>query len=419
VDIEALYPIAYLTCEVKARDLVSRMLIAAHLIKRGYSVVVGQQWGCFESAAHAVRGAYLFKTTNKFQAKMMKHVRDAGHIAVASDEEAMVSAAALAAEKTHPSAVENCDHYLALSALHADSLRAHFPAFTSKFELVGSARIDLVRQAKRSRPHKRSYVLFNTSFGIINGLYGDFNQAAKYYFDLTQADPNNPDDIAAMRLRIDYETAAHNETLKLISAFLEKTDHDIVIRPHPAEQPDMWQQLLQKNPNRISVVTGSDPVQWIKYAHLMLHSDSTTGVEAAILGKPAINVSPIEAWSRKFIVRDMNVTVANAEQAFELGYEALRFPERTKLVRNADNVFPRNGAEATARAIARFLPPPAELPRLEWTTILHREEILRNKFTVTPDEFQEAIQRTFSLAGASKPTVVPCDDSVVLLVPRR
>jgi len=417
MDIKAQHPVAYLTCEMKARDLDSRLLIAAYLIKMGYSVVVGQQWGCFESAPYNLRGVYLFKTTNKFQAQMMKHVRDFGHIAIASDEEATASAAALAAEKTHPSALENCHHYLALSALHADSLRAYFPSFASKVELAGSARIDLVRHAKPSRPRKRDYILFNTSLGIVNGLYGDFNKAADMYFSLTNADPNNPDDVAAMRLRIEYEIASYNETVKLISAFLANTDRDIVIRPHPSEKADIWRDLIKNNTHRMSVVVGSDPVPWIKHAELMIHSDSTTGVEAAIMGTPSINVSPIEKWSQKFIVRDLNVTVANAEQAFALGREILRSPDRLTASRKADEMFPHNGAEATARAIAALLPPPAALPPLDWA-VPERPEVQRKKFTVTPDEFQEAIRRTFPLAGATKPTVGRCDDSVVLLAPR-
>jgi hypothetical protein len=154
------------------------------------------------------------------------------------------------------------------------------------------------------------------------------------------------------------------------------------------------------------------------HADLMIHSDSTTGVEAAIMGTPSINVSPIEKWSQQFIVRDLAVTVANADQAFALGCEILRSPDHLSASGKADDMFPHNGAEATARAIAALLPPPAPLPPLDWA-VAELGEIQRKKFTLTLDECQQAIGRTFPLAGAPKPAVTQRDESTFFLVPQR
>ena len=58
---------AYLTCELKSRDLDSRLLIADHLLDKGVSVVIGQQWSIVENIETAPVGVFVFKTANKIQ----------------------------------------------------------------------------------------------------------------------------------------------------------------------------------------------------------------------------------------------------------------------------------------------------------------------------------------------------------------
>ena len=60
-------PIAYLTVEVKHRDLEPRLLIASHLVKAGITVVVGQQWAMFPNPSAFPPGIVLFKTVNEIQ----------------------------------------------------------------------------------------------------------------------------------------------------------------------------------------------------------------------------------------------------------------------------------------------------------------------------------------------------------------
>ncbi len=79
--------IAYLGLEIKQRELESRLLIAARLLKAGVVVFFGQQWSLFSNADALPPGVVLFKTVNGIQAKPMADFRSKGHIVASTDEE--------------------------------------------------------------------------------------------------------------------------------------------------------------------------------------------------------------------------------------------------------------------------------------------------------------------------------------------
>ena len=72
--------VAYLCCELTARDLDSRLLIASHLLAAKVPVVVGQMWSIWANLREAPTGVALFSTANMVQAKEMALAKQYGHI---------------------------------------------------------------------------------------------------------------------------------------------------------------------------------------------------------------------------------------------------------------------------------------------------------------------------------------------------
>ena len=133
----------YLTAELKARDLESRLWIAAHLVKAGATVLVGHQWGLFANAQNLSRGAYLFKTANRIQADNMTYCANAGHAVVVTDEEATAIAEDRLLYAVDPNALQIASAFLAQSEAHRNALLALKPRCEVK--TVGSVRADLLR----------------------------------------------------------------------------------------------------------------------------------------------------------------------------------------------------------------------------------------------------------------------------------
>lgn len=339
-------PVAYLTCEIKGRDLPSRLLIASHLLKRGYNVVVGQQWSMIVNLAraNAPKGSVLFKTSNKIQAGLMANCAAAGHVVFASDEECLPAAVVDYARTTDPGTVTACHKFLALNALHRDELVKAYPNIKDKIVVTGTARVDLLKSAATARPKKEDYILFNTSFGMINSIWGDTKAAVDMWIGAGGHAPG-PETTKLVEARLAFENEALRETRTLIDGILKATALDIVIRPHPTERNELWAERYGADA-RVSIVPRSDPVPWMQHARLMIHSESSTGVEAAIMGARALNLSPVSAWGELLVVSDVNVTAARAPgrpKTSSWVFSAAAFGRRQNVVRTL--FFPRAGAK--------------------------------------------------------------------------
>ena len=395
-------PVAYLTCEIKGRDFRSRMLIAAHLVKRGYSVILGQYWNLIANVRYAPKGVFLFKTANKIQVEGMRVCKKYGHTVVASDEEALSTSEALATHTTDPETFQYCDAYLAINPGHARALSRAYPG--RAFPVVGTARADLLRTARYARPHPKPYALLNTSFGMTNSVWGDVGKAAAIYAKGRGWNIDTPEHRAFMAARIEYERRALTETKSLLSWLVQSSDLDVIVRPHPNEKLAIWDMP------GVSVVQNSDPSPWLKHAHVMVHNDSTLGLEAAIMGAPALNLSPADTWASRLNVRKFNETVhssGDAIQAISTG--------RVGCERDTSDLAPFDAAEKFAGEIAKLLPPPRSFTLPAWGSS-SRVDVQKKKITVTVEECLEATNEIFPIAGA-KATVSHLTDTVFMFQP--
>jgi hypothetical protein len=63
---------------------------------------------------------------------------------------------------------------------------------------------------------------------------------------------------------------------------------NIVIRPHPTERHDVYQDIAARS-SRVHVTNDGNVVPWILATKAVLHNGCTTGVEAFVMGVPAIS----------------------------------------------------------------------------------------------------------------------------------
>lgn len=399
-------PIAYLTCEIKGRDFPSRLEIAEHLLKQGFAVVVGQQWGMIVNLLFGAlpKGCVLFKTSNKIQTDLMRQCRKMGNAVLASDEECLPASVEEYSRTTDPDIANSCDLFLAINAEHRDSLTASYPALRDKIVVTGTARVDVLRRM-RPRPRQNDYILVNTSFGTINSIWGDTQTAAAMWIT-AGGHPPGPETTLLVDTRIAFERAALVETCDLVDTILKTTHTDVIIRPHPGERATFWEDRYASN-RRVSIVARSDPALWAQHASLVVHNESTTGVEAAIIGTPALNLSPPSKWSDLLVVKDVNVTVPTAAAANTLIQALLNDGTWPSTERDIGRLFPSGGAERTAEVITSMLPPP-ELIRLPNWKHVQRTDVWKDKFTVSLSEIRALVKDC---------NVTELDDSVFLLSP--
>jgi hypothetical protein len=65
-------------------------------------------------------------------------------------------------------------------------------------------------------------------------------------------------------------------------------NHTILIRPHPTEDHEVWREIAKDLPNA-RVDNDGNVVPWLMACETLIHVGCTTAVEAAVIGRPAIN----------------------------------------------------------------------------------------------------------------------------------
>ena len=387
--------IAYLSCELKSRDLGSRLLIASHLVKAGVPVVVGQYWALKANVQtrQCFPGCILYATANQVQAASMKKAREAGSLVVVTDEEAAPLVDSL--PNVSVDALKHCHLFLVDTKAHRDLLANRFGG--EKLIVTGSPRWEALKFAKIESMAGAPYVIFNTGFGVINSVWGDARKALEMMSRGAHLSLKEAQD------RVDSEQAALDVMAPLIRWLSSQIR--VVIRPHPSENAQTWRDAF---PN-VEVVEGSSPLPWIKSAKVMIHSNSTTGLEAIALRTPALNLDPLPLWGERFTLRRVNHTVETAAEAQTVLSAYLGNQRGGALAhkRELNAYFPTDGAKNIAQSILDLLgdAPPIS-GKFRWTSF-DRDDHQRAKFTATLADVTQ---------GAPG-SVTSLDDSVFLISP--
>ena len=88
-------------------------------------------------------------------------------------------------------------------------------------------------------------------------------------------------------------------------------DHRIILRPHPSEIVENWHAWIGGH-DRVEVMREGAAVPWILAAHMLVHTNCTTGVEAVALDTPSIClVSMDNPANRRYLANVVNPVTTN------------------------------------------------------------------------------------------------------------
>ncbi len=290
--------------ENQVRELDSKLLLACIAGQRGFSSIVGSRRQLDFSIASFQRGIYLSKSMTVRSIKMFKILRKLGHEIVAWDEEALVHLPAdtYFSRRLSPHAMGYLSHLFAWGQGNVDLWR-QYPQLPPevKIHVSGNPRNDMLRpemhgffaeDVAKIRNTYGKFVLINTNFNHVNAFYpvqglflpvkqsGDVPELGRSGRGMTRE--------FAEGFR-DHKLAIFEDFKRLIPA-LEQAfpDYTIVVRPHPTEKHAVYHEIAAKC-ERVQVTNEGNVIPWIIAAKAIIHNGCTTGVEAHVIGVPAIS----------------------------------------------------------------------------------------------------------------------------------
>lgn len=294
--------------ENQVRELDAKLLLAAHAVSRGHECYIGWKGSIDGHLGRFPRGIYFAKSLTARNVKVLRISRHLGHSIVAWDEEALVHYPPdiYFARRLDAAALQLTDHLYAWGEDNKTLVEGH-PAFSgTPMTITGNPRGDLLRPELRPffdqavteiKNTCGDFILVNTNFGSINGYYPELNlcyakDGSKDELTFGRGSVGFPRDFALslFKYRSRVFDAVKALVPKLAAAFPDRT---VVLRPHPAENRDMWHEQLKDHPN-VQVIAKGNVVPWLLACDVLVHHSCTTAIEAYILGRPVVAYVPFE-----------------------------------------------------------------------------------------------------------------------------
>jgi hypothetical protein len=167
--------------------------------------------------------------------------------------------------------------------------------------VTGNPRSDMLRpelqpfyesEAEEIRKTYGNFILVNTNFNHVNAFF----PAQNLFRPVKRADEAPQFGKAAVGMSREYAEGLRDhkqaifKTFKQLIPTLDRAfpDHTIIVRPHPTENQQVYMDIA-KDCQQVKVTNEGNVVPWLMATDVVIHNGCTTGVEAYMMGVPAIS----------------------------------------------------------------------------------------------------------------------------------
>ncbi len=283
--------------EILSREFDSKLLLALCARERGWKVMIGNMATINAAVPQLEPSVYFAKSARSSNSRLFALLHKLGHDVVVLDEEVLVRQTDdIYLMKHEKDALKHVDLLLTWGE---DSRALWDKAGIAKgvpIRTSGNPRVDMLLPELRGyhqqaiddiRQRFGAFVLFNSNFGTVNNRVTGAER-----FNLAKWVDEKETDVLAKEF-LTHKRAIFEHFRYLIPAVAKAIAPTIlVVRPHPAEDHGVWNEIAAAHDN-IRVVFEGSVVPWITAAKVLIHNGCTSAVEAALAGTPVISYRPI------------------------------------------------------------------------------------------------------------------------------
>ena len=288
-------PAFYFDVEIKKRELLSRLTLAALLAEKGYHVFIGERATLSSIRRIIPKATMVRKSVRSNNITILSDLINSGYKILNMEEEGVLvgSLNEYIGVDMPPDAVKLPDRHLLWGDIQTDYLKNLYPKLTDKFLKVGNPRLHLWKN--------RYYGFFDILADDIKKELGEFVLMSSNFADYTNS--RNVKEMFKMTgfLEKSENIKIYEENFKIIEFLfkefvkaakeISQKGIKVVFRPHPSESISKIQEYFSGYDN-IVVRSDHDVAPWILASKAVIHNCCTTGLEAAFMKKNTIAYTP-------------------------------------------------------------------------------------------------------------------------------
>ncbi len=311
-------PTVLIPIETKVREFDGKLLLISYLLSKGYEVIFGNRKGVLKQLNYHRHSIYLakgiYKQHSSFYEKMQKNNNK---LCVLNVEGGVLAKE----ERSHflSSYPDILMPYVTRIFLFGDKIKESFKKYVKNYSdndliVSGDPRFQLLKPEFREfyeqdinqiRKRYNNFILINTSFSIANPYVGE----EKLFEFLNSNNDYDDKTVEGFKIKNSFYKFIIKYYIDAIKHLAKKyPETNFVIRPHPSESPDIYQESFNKYRNVYTTNEGNVHT-WILAALGVIHYDCTTGIEALLAKKPTIAYVPekderVFAWLPAYLSRE-------------------------------------------------------------------------------------------------------------------
>ena len=287
----------YLHIEILEREFLSKLLIAMESACRGMNVYFGRLKPYIMRDFFSP-GIILDKsiTPSPNRIKEMEYCKKKNFIYTSLDEEVGLinREDSYLRQRYSNQTLKLVDKVFCWGKWDYDNLSNKFHKYKKKFIISGNPRVDFWRKDfkfffKKKKLKYKNYILFSCNFPITPEK--EFNKSLKVLVKneyIKRGYTINK----AKKVRRDSHKM-YKIFSKLITTLANKTNLQIIVRPHPRESITNYDFL--KRYKNVSVIKKGSISEWIFNAKIVVHSGCTGGLESSLRGYPTLSFLPFKS----------------------------------------------------------------------------------------------------------------------------
>ena len=346
-------PTIYICIEIKNREYDSQILLAASAVLRGYRVYLGSHAAIYALIRTKKKSDGIFLDKSTQPRNRMLWNRERVEFYCILDAELSPVLVDSTSRKAFPSRIyatteELVDRFLVVGPNMDRIAREYFGDGSFTIKMTGWPRIDIwakygsvIYRSEIADLKKKfgGFLLFASSFGNIRN--------PQYTKNLKNADQIQETELNTLESMLQHYSN-FKETIKILQTWDANADiPPIVVRPHTSEPISVWKKELGVL-NKTFIEDTGDIAPWIIAAEGLIHSGSTTAVQAFFAKKPIFMIQESTNANVLHIPSSVSKYILDRESKFSIfDYSRVRInPDYRPTILNSVIFSPPKGAVA-------------------------------------------------------------------------